>query len=128
TKAGWYDYTDAGRSAETPLPVAAAIEEARAAAGVSARDWTPDEIVAAVLYPMIDEAAKIIEEGIALRDADVDLVKVHGYGFPRWRGGPVQYGRAIGFGTVVSTLEKLAEAGLADRPCQQLRDWAKAQS
>src|SRR5690606_18612106 len=60
TTAGWYDYTEAGRSAETPARVAAAIEEARAAAGVSARDWTADEIVEAVLYPTIDEAAKIV--------------------------------------------------------------------
>src|SRR5690606_30860261 len=116
---------EAGRSAETPAPVAAAIEEARAAAGVSARDWTADEIVEALLYPTIDEAAKIVEEGIALRDADVDLVKVHGYGFPRWRGGPVQYGRAVGFANVVSALEKLAAAGLADQPSARLREWAR---
>lgn len=125
TKGGWYDYTDAGRSTEIPAAVAAAIEEARSTAGVSAREWTADEIVEAVLYPMIDEAAKIIEEGIALRDADVDLVKVHGYGFPRWRGGPVQYGRAVGFANVVSALEKLAAAGLADQPSARLREWAR---
>lgn len=126
TKGGWYDYTEAGRSAETPAAVAAAVDEARAASSLKVRQWTPEEIVEAVLYPMIDEAAKIVAEGIALRDADVDLVKVHGYGFPRWRGGPVQYGRAIGFANVVATLEKLSEAGLAEAPSAKLREWATA--
>ncbi|GGA75219.1 3-hydroxyacyl-CoA dehydrogenase [Nitratireductor aestuarii] len=124
TKGGWYDYTDAGRSNEIPAAVASAIEEARAASGVEARDWTADEIVEAIIYPMINEAAKIVEEGIALRDADIDLVKVHGYGFPRYRGGLVQYGRAVGFANVVASLEKLTAAKLADAPSAKLREWA----
>jgi 3-hydroxyacyl-CoA dehydrogenase len=73
---------------------------------------------------MINEAAQIVQDGIALRPEDVDLVEVHGYGFPRFRGGPVQYGRALGFDHVAARLDDLRALGLVEAPCATLRAWA----
>ncbi|RRH76609.1 3-hydroxyacyl-CoA dehydrogenase NAD-binding domain-containing protein [Falsigemmobacter faecalis] len=126
TNGGWYDYDTAGKEAPgTPAAVAEAIAAARADAGVTAPATFSDaEIVEAIMFPMINESAKIVAEGIAFRDSDVDLVKVAGYGFPRYRGGPVQYGRAIGFAKVAEGLEALAAKGLAEGPSEALKAWA----
>ena len=81
-----------------------------------------------MILPMIDEAARIVEEGIALRPSDVDLVEVHGYGFPRFRGGPVQYGRSLRLSEVVARLRALHADGLARDPAPRLRSWADEQT
>ena len=75
---------------------------------------------------MVNEATRILEERVALRSADIDLVKIHGYGFPRWRGGPMQYAEARGLADVVAVLDGLASDGLADPPCEGLRRAAEA--
>lgn len=124
TMAGWYDYDAKGQCPVLPQAVADAIASARHSLGTPTRAFTAQDVVEAILFPMIDEAAKIVSEGIALRDSDIDLVKLHGYGFPRFRGGPVQYGRAVGFDQVVRTLERLAALGLAAAPSEALRGWA----
>ena len=82
----------------------------------------------AIVLPMVDEAAQIVAEGIAQRPSDVDLVMVHGYGFPRFRGGPVQYGQSLGFAQVVTRLEALHADGCASAPSDALRRWADDQS
>lgn len=87
TGAGWYDYTDAGR---TPSDhVARVILQERAAKGVTSRDFSGDEIMDRILTRLRSEAHSLICEGIARRADDVDVVLVNGYGFPRWRGGPL---------------------------------------
>ena len=122
--AGWYDYTGGKVSPRLPDAVRDAITHARLDQGTSWRVWSEEAIIEAVILPMINEAAQIVQEGIALRPEDVDLVEIHGYGFPRFRGGPVQYGRALGFDHVAARLTDLHEQGLADSPCTELHTWA----
>ena len=124
TQGGWYDYAAGRAQPDLPAPVAEAIAAARAESGAEARDWSDDAIVDAMILPMIDEAARIVDEGIALRASDVDLVEVHGYGFPRFRGGPVRYGRSRGLSEVVARLEALHAEGLAPAVSPRLRSWA----
>lgn len=69
---------------------------------------------------MVNEAARILEDGTALRASDIDLVEIHGYGFPRWRGGLMHHAEAHGLHKVAGALSGLAEAGLADPPCDPL--------
>ncbi|UWR39498.1 3-hydroxyacyl-CoA dehydrogenase NAD-binding domain-containing protein [Sulfitobacter sp. W074] len=126
TGAGWYDYVNGSPQPGLPEAVNGAILAARDSSQASCRSWTPEEIVEAVLFPMVNEAARIVSEGIANSPVDIDLVEIHGYGFPRHRGGPVCYARQLGLKTVIARLEALHDAGLSDAPCDELRSWASA--
>jgi 3-hydroxyacyl-CoA dehydrogenase len=125
TGGGWYDYAPGERAPRPSDVVAAEIEAAAQAAGVTRRRLDGDAIQRAIFYPMVNEGAKILAEGVALRASDIDLVKVHGYGFPRWRGGPMECATARGLDGVVAELEALAEAGLAEPPAPRLREAAR---
>jgi 3-hydroxyacyl-CoA dehydrogenase len=96
TGAGWYDYPD-GKPMPSPV-VAGVIEAASAEAGLIRRSFSDTEIQDRALTAMIDEACRILDEGIAARPSDIDLVMVHGYGFPRWRGGLMHYADSVGLG------------------------------
>jgi 3-hydroxyacyl-CoA dehydrogenase len=85
------------------------------------RVWDDASIADAIILPMVNEAMRILEERVALRSADIDLVKIHGYGFPRWRGGPMHYAVARGLGEVVAVLDRLSAEGLAEPPSNGLR-------
>lgn len=85
TGGGWYDYTPGDRTAR-PSDTTAALLADHITAGP---DLTPQDIAARLTGAMADEGRAILAEGIALKPSDIDLVKVHGYGFPRWRGGPM---------------------------------------
>jgi 3-hydroxyacyl-CoA dehydrogenase len=89
--AGYYDYDAAGRPQPSAL-VQELIRNFSAEQGIALRHWTDQEILDRLLLPMIDEGHKILAEGIALRTSDIDVVWIHGYGWPRWRGGPMYYG------------------------------------
>lgn len=107
TGRGYYVYDGAG--ARTPNPDALAVVEAeRAAAGIQPRAFTPDEIVARYMTAMISEAARVVEDGIALRPIDVDAVLLFGYGFPRHLGGPLNHADRIGARTLVERIEAYA--------------------
>ncbi len=121
---GWYDYVPGDRAPKPSETVAAIIAEE--AAGRPQRVWDEASIADAIILPMVNEATRILEERVALRSADIDLVKIHGYGFPRWRGGPMQYAEMRGLSDVVAVLEGLASDGLADPPCEGLRRSAQA--
>ncbi|WP_073252191.1 FAD-dependent oxidoreductase [Shimia gijangensis] len=95
---GWYAYEEGNRTPQRDPLVEAMIEEYSAKQGISRRAFTNEEIAGRLLAVLANEGARIVEEGIAERDADVDIVKIHGYGFPRWRGGPMQYATEIGWG------------------------------
>lgn len=125
TGGGWYDYAPGERAAKPSSVVAAQIEAAARDAGVTRRHLESEAIQRAIFYPMVNEGAKILAEGVALRASDVDLVKIHGYGFPRWRGGPMESAAALGLDGVVAGLDALAEAGLADPPSPRLREAAR---
>ena len=77
--------------------------------GVKQRTITDDEIVARCIYPLIDEGLRILDEGIALRSVDVDVVWVAGYGFPRYRGGPLFHADLLGLRNVINGMERFAK-------------------
>ncbi|MGE0486515.1 MAG: 3-hydroxyacyl-CoA dehydrogenase NAD-binding domain-containing protein [Gammaproteobacteria bacterium] len=105
TKAGIFTYS--GR-APVPAPETAAIAKAEAARlGVAQRtDMADEEIIERLMYSMINEGALILDEGIAIRSSDIDVCFVHGYGMPRYRGGPMQYADTVGLDKVLAAIEK----------------------
>lgn len=104
--AGWFDYAE-GKGRPAPA-VEALIVETAAAEGVARRVVPAEEIQARALCAMVQEATLLLEEGIAARPSDVDLVLIHGYGFPRWRGGPLHWADAQGLPEVVAMIEGFA--------------------
>ena len=127
TGAGWYKY-DENRKAIPDPEVDALIEEIAAAQGITRRAVTEEEIIERTQYALINEGAKILEEGIALRAVDIDIIYLNGYGYPAWRGGPMWYGDTVGlkkvydrvcqfheehgeWWTPATLLKELAEAG-----------------
>lgn len=104
--AGWYDYQD-GRP-EPSTDVEALILSASDTAGITRHDLNPDAIARRMMLAMIAEGFDILDEGIARRPADIDLVMIHGYGFPRWRGGPMHLADEWGLAQVATELDALA--------------------
>jgi len=95
TGAGWYKY-DENRKATPDPEVEKLIEDVAAEAQINRRTITEEEIIERTQYALINEGAKILEEGIALRAVDIDIVYINGYGYPAWRGGPMWYGDTVG--------------------------------
>jgi 3-hydroxyacyl-CoA dehydrogenase len=123
--AGWYAYPDGERQPDPE--VAALIEAARAARGNAPRPVPAEEIQRRARAAIVNEAARILEEGIAARPADIDLVLVHGYGFPTWRGGPLHEADRIGLAAILSDVESLHAAnGPGFEPAPLLRRLAAA--
>lgn len=104
TGAGWYDYPE-GKPVPSPV-VEAVILAASAAAGVTRRPFSPQEIADRAVTAMIEEARHILAEGIAASPADIDLVMIHGYGFPRWRGGLMHYAGTLGAAEIDATIAR----------------------
>lgn len=105
TKAGFYDYDDKRKHRPSAF-VDTIIADFRARAGIAPRAISDEEITVRTLYSMVNEGAKILEEGIAQRASDIDVVWLCGYGWPRHTGGPMFWAGRIGLGTVVEGLEK----------------------
>jgi 3-hydroxyacyl-CoA dehydrogenase len=102
---GFYDYDE--RRNGTPSPEALAIiEHFRSRSNLPKREITDEEIIERSLYPMVNEGYRILEEGKAQRASDIDVVWVHGYGWPAYRGGPMFWGGQEGAGKIVAALEK----------------------
>jgi 3-hydroxyacyl-CoA dehydrogenase len=99
TKAGWYKY-DENRSAIVDPDVAAWVKQWAEEKGIPQREISADEILDRCLYALVNEGAKILEEGFALRSVDIDIVYLYGYGFPAYRGGPMKYADLVGLGKV----------------------------
>ena len=108
TGAGWYDYVPGKRDAIPSDVVVKMIEEHRRTLGIAPRRISDDEIVHRLVYSLVNEAAKILEEGIASKASDIDMVYLTGYGFPLWRGGPMCYADSQGLFNVVQTMKKFA--------------------
>jgi 3-hydroxyacyl-CoA dehydrogenase len=109
TKRGFYRYEEGSR---TPLPdpdVERIIAESSARLGVTRRAISAEEILERLLFPMINEGARILEEKIAQRPGDIDVIWVYGYGWPVWRGGPMYYADQVGLPTVRDRLAFYAE-------------------
>jgi 3-hydroxyacyl-CoA dehydrogenase len=100
TGAGWYRYPDGSRSPVPDPEVERIIEECARAAGVERRTISTEEIIERTLYALVNEGAKILAEGFALRAVDIDIVYIYGYGFPAYRGGPMWYADTVGLSKV----------------------------
>ncbi|MBI5924321.1 MAG: enoyl-CoA hydratase/isomerase family protein [Aquabacterium sp.] len=110
TGRGYYLYPNGARTGTPDPEVLAIVEEERAKAGVKPRAFTLEALQRRYLAAMINEGAKVVEEGIALRPLDVDVTLVHGYGFPRYRGGPMKYADMVGLPTVLADIREFAKA------------------
>lgn len=105
TGAGWYRY-DENRKAASDPEVDALIRDIAQEAGIPQRVITPDEIVERCIYAMINEGARILDEGYALRASDIDTIYISGYGFPGYRGGPMWYADTVGLKTVLLRIQE----------------------
>ncbi len=108
TGRGWYLYPQGSRTGAPDPEVEAIIDQERAKAGITPRSFTDEEIVRRVIAAMVNEGCRILEEKIALRPLDIDVVFLYGYGFPRHRGGPMKYAETVGLGRVLADIREFA--------------------
>ncbi len=122
TGAGYYDY-DEKRNAKPSPVVEQIIRDFAARQGKSSRTVSDQEILERCIYPMINEGARILQEGKAIRASDIDVVWVNGYGWPVYRGGPMCYADTIGLDKVLATMKRFeAELGADFKPAGLLED------
>ena len=128
TGAGWYDYKAGDRTAHPSAEVDALIVKHSADIGVARRKIEDKEIVERLIYSLVNEGAHILEEGIAAKASDIDVVYLAGYGFPVWRGGPMFYADTVGLKNVVAAMNRYAKGyqGDAWKPAPLLQQLADA--
>jgi 3-hydroxyacyl-CoA dehydrogenase len=114
TGAGWYDYVPGKRDAIPNAEVVTMIEEHRKSLGITPRKISDEEIVQRLVFSLVNEAAHILEEGIANKASDIDIVYIFGYGFPVYRGGPMNYADQVGLFNVVQAMNRFAQNPLDD--------------
>ncbi|MFC1457042.1 3-hydroxyacyl-CoA dehydrogenase NAD-binding domain-containing protein [Microvirga arabica] len=108
TRRGYYAYAEGDRTPHRDPEVERLIGEISASRGVERRTFTPDEIIERLMYPMVNEGARILEEGIAARTGDIDVIWLNGYGWPAWRGGPMYWADSVGLDRIAGRLDTLA--------------------
>ena len=108
TGMGYYLYPEGSRKGVEDPEVEALIADVRKKAGITPRAFTDDEIVARYMAAMVNEGARVLAEGIALRPLDIDVVLLYGYGFPRWRGGPMHAADQRGLDAVLADIHRFA--------------------
>ena len=111
---GWYDYAPGKRDPIPNAEVVKMIEDYRASKGIKPRRVFDEEIVQRLVYALVNEAARILEEGIASKASDIDMVYLMGYGFPLYRGGPMNYADQVGLFNVVQSMKRFAQNPLDD--------------
>ena len=109
TGRGFYLYPQGARMGQADPEVLAILDEERRKKGVVPRQFTDGEIVRRYMAAMVNEGAKVVDEGIALRPLDVDVTFLTGYGFPRYRGGPMKYADMVGLDTVLADIKEFAK-------------------
>ncbi|NCP55590.1 MAG: 3-hydroxyacyl-CoA dehydrogenase, partial [Rhodoferax sp.] len=114
TGAGWYDYVPGKRDAIPNAEVVKMVEDHRASLGITPRKISDEEIVQRLVFSLVNEAAHILEEGIASKASDIDMVYLMGYGFPIYRGGPMNYANEVGLFNVVQAMQRFAQNPLDD--------------
>ena len=114
TGAGWYDYQAGKREAIPNAEVIKMIEDYRASQGITPRKVSEEEIVQRLVFALVNEAAHILEEGIANKASDIDIVYIFGYGFPIYRGGPMLYADEVGLFNVMQAMHRFAQNPLDD--------------
>ena len=113
TGSGYYDY-DENRNAAPSVVTEGIVREFAAASGKPQKTFTDEEIVERLIYPMINEGAKILEEGKAIRSSDIDVIWVNGYNWPAYRGGPMFFADQVGLANVVAKLREFESRFGAD--------------
>lgn len=113
---GWYDYVPGKRDAIPNAEVVQMIEAHRQALGITPRKISDEEIVQRLAFSLVNEAAHILEEGIANKASDIDVVYIFGYGFPVHRGGPLNYANEVGLFNVVQAMKRFQRNPLDDAP------------
>ncbi|KAF1013082.1 MAG: 3-hydroxyacyl-CoA dehydrogenase NAD-binding domain-containing protein [Burkholderia sp.] len=114
TGGGWYDYQSGERCAQPSKLVDEMVLAYSKEAGVERRTITDEEIIERLIYALVNEGAKILEEGIASKASDIDIVYLTGYGFPRWRGGPMLYADTVGLYNVERAMRRYAVGANGD--------------
>ncbi len=114
TGAGWYRYEPGRREPLSDPAVEQIIEQWRKERGYTPRTVRDGEIVERCIYALVNEGARILEDGIAQRASDIDVVYLNGYGFPAHRGGPMHYANEVGLPNVVRALRRIAAESPAD--------------
>jgi 3-hydroxyacyl-CoA dehydrogenase len=109
TGAGFYQYDPESRKHSADPAVLEIIEREAEAFGIERRDISDDEIVDRLIYALVNEGLRILDEGIAQRPGDIDVVYIYGYGFPAWRGGPMHYADAVGVKRVYERIQEFGE-------------------
>jgi len=126
TGAGWYRYEKGGR---TPVPdpeVEALVLSVSAELGFTRREIADEEIVTRCFGALVNEGALLLEEGVAARSGDIDVIWIHGYGFPRHVGGPMHWADGFGLPKIASSVDRMhAEQGDLVRPSELLRQLAR---
>jgi 3-hydroxyacyl-CoA dehydrogenase len=124
TSAGFYDYDERRTAKPSPI-VENLVLEHSAGKGITRRSISDQEILERCIYPMINEGAKILEEGKAIRASDIDMVWITGYGWPVYRGGPMFYGDTVGLDKVLARMEEWErDIGPEFKPAELLRKLA----
>ncbi len=128
TGRGFYLYEQGSRTPKPDPEVAQLIADTAARLGIARRALAKEEIVERLLFPMINEAARILQEGIARRPGDIDVIWVYGYGFPAWRGGPMHYADSVGLAHIRDRLTAFASTTGDERhrPAPLLQELAAA--
>jgi 3-hydroxyacyl-CoA dehydrogenase len=124
TGRGFYRYPEGAKTGEPDDEVLALVAAERERRGISPRDFAPEEIVRRVLLTMVNEGARALEAGIARRASDIDVVLVNGYGFPRFRGGPMK--AAEGIGDAAAVLDALSALAREDPVAFRPSGWIEA--
>lgn len=125
TGGGWYKY-DENRRPQPDPEVDALIEQCRTETGIAQRRLSNEEIVERTVYALVNEGARILEEGYALRAVDIDMIYVTGYGFPAYRGGPMWYADTVGLGNVYKRVSEFeAHHGKLWTPAPLLKQLAQ---
>ena len=120
TGKGWYRYDESRRALPDP-DVTALIRTLATSAGVPQRTFTDEAIVERSIFALVNEGARVLDEGFALRASDIDVIYTSGYGFPAWRGGPMFYADRVGLSHVLATVRALeAEHGARWTPAPLL--------
>ncbi|WP_017757987.1 3-hydroxyacyl-CoA dehydrogenase NAD-binding domain-containing protein, partial [Pseudacidovorax intermedius] len=109
TGRGFYLYPEGARTGQPDPEVLAIVDAERQKKGITPRKFTPEEIMRRYMAAMVNEGAKVVEEGIALRPLDVDVTFLYGYGFPRFRGGPMKYADKVGLPKVLDDIRTFAK-------------------
>jgi 3-hydroxyacyl-CoA dehydrogenase len=123
--AGWYTYQADRKAVEDPF-VVDLIRKTAADAGVPQRSFSDEEIVERCIYSLINEGARIVEDGSAQRASDIDVIYVNGYGFPAWRGGPMFHADSVGLQAIYRRVAEFhREHGARWQPAPLLKHLAE---